>query len=404
MGVDASHLDAEPDGLEALGRFLDTVPVLDHFRDGVNEDFYYVVPDDWFVGTADVVGSTEAIRLGGYKAVNMVGAGVIAATMNATGTRDFPFVFGGDGATFVVPPGLAETARGALAAMRRWTTDETDLRLRAGLVPVSDIRKAGHDVRLALFAPNENVSYAMFAGGGLAWAEQAMKAGRHEVPRAKEGVRPDLEGLSCRWQPARAERGEVLSLIVVPARETDAMAYRQLETKVLDTVRGPASTDGHPLTGKNTRFSAFPNGLDLETRASAPPGQRLSKRIGLGLLAVFGWFLFRFKVPVGAFDPEQYRDDMRANSDFRKFDDGLKLTVDCTAETIEALNRLLDDAVASGIAHYGMHRQSSALVTCIVPSTTTRDHIHFVDGADGGYARAAEQLKEQRRAMGGSDD
>ena len=36
-------------------------------------------------------------------------------------------------------------------------------------------------------------------------------------------------------------------------------------------------------------------------------------------------------------------------------------------------------------------------MTCIVPSPMTRDHMHFVDGAAGGYAEAASRLKEKLR-------
>jgi hypothetical protein len=32
-------------------------------------------------------------------------------------------------------------------------------------------------------------------------------------------------------------------------------------------------------------------------------------------------------------------------------------------------------------------------MTCFVPSPTSADHIHFVDGAMGGYAMAARALK-----------
>lgn len=62
-------------------------------------------------------------------------------------------------------------------------------------------------------------------------------------------------------------------------------------------------------------------------------------------------------------------------------------------DTIEELGKLLVAAQKARIARYGLHRQDSALMTCIVPSPYTRDHIHFVDGAAGGYAKAAEMLK-----------
>jgi hypothetical protein len=36
-------------------------------------------------------------------------------------------------------------------------------------------------------------------------------------------------------------------------------------------------------------------------------------------------------------------------------------------------------------------------MTCIVPSIVRDDHFHFIDGADGGYTRAAEAIKAAAR-------
>lgn len=47
--------------------------------------------------------STGAIADGRYKAVNMVGAGVISAVLNLIDHAPFPYVFGGDGAAFALP-------------------------------------------------------------------------------------------------------------------------------------------------------------------------------------------------------------------------------------------------------------------------------------------------------------
>ena len=41
----------------------------------------------------------------------------------------------------------------------------------------------------------------MFAGGGASWVEAEMKAGRYAIEAASPGSRPDLTGLSCRWNP-----------------------------------------------------------------------------------------------------------------------------------------------------------------------------------------------------------
>jgi len=80
--------------------FYASLPVFSNFADAVRLESYRPLPDDWVAGFSDVVDSTKAVAEGRYKAVNMVGAGVIAAVANALGRRPFPFVFGGDGASF----------------------------------------------------------------------------------------------------------------------------------------------------------------------------------------------------------------------------------------------------------------------------------------------------------------
>jgi hypothetical protein len=54
------------------------------------------------IGLADIVNSTQAVVQGRYKAVNTVGAAVLAAVSNALPGVAYPFVFGGDGASLVV--------------------------------------------------------------------------------------------------------------------------------------------------------------------------------------------------------------------------------------------------------------------------------------------------------------
>ena len=118
----------------------------------------------------------------------------------------------------------------------------------------------------------------------------------------------------------------------------------------------------------------------------------------LAAYTLFGWMLFRFDIKLGGFDPRVYRAQTERNSDFRKFDDGLKLTLDLDVSRVEALTDLLEGARRDGTAFFGLHSQSQALMTCIVPSPLMSDHLHFIDGAGGGYAKAAESLKLQMRS------
>ena len=217
--------------------FYATVPVRRGFRSLMDAAQYTPLPDDWTVGIADVVQSTKAIAEKRYKAVNMAGAAVIAALTNALGGREFPFVFGGDGAGFAVSPRDAEIARGALAATAAWAGSELGLTLRVALIPLAAVRAQGVDVRVARYAPSENLSYAMFSGGGLAWADGAVKRGEFAVAPAPPGGGPeswpDLTGLSCRFEEFRAAQGVILSLIVLPMPGADPLAFRALTEEIV---------------------------------------------------------------------------------------------------------------------------------------------------------------------------
>src|SRR6201991_4002358 len=153
--------------------FYASIPVFRGFGSLMDPALYSPLPDDWTVGVADIVESTKAIAEGRSKAVNMAGAAVIAAVTNALEGREFPFVFGGDGASFAVSPDDLDRAREALAATATWVEESLNLVMRVALVPVSAIRAKGVDVRVARFGPSVNLSYAMFSGGGLNWAEAA---------------------------------------------------------------------------------------------------------------------------------------------------------------------------------------------------------------------------------------
>src|SRR5471032_3321061 len=116
--------------------FYAGIPVFRGFASLMDPALYSPLPDDWSIGIADVVESTRAIAEQRYKAVNMAGASVIAAVTNALEGREFPFVFGGDGASFAVAPGDIDLARAALAATATWVKEDLDLAMRVALVPV----------------------------------------------------------------------------------------------------------------------------------------------------------------------------------------------------------------------------------------------------------------------------
>jgi hypothetical protein len=133
----------------------------------------------------------------------------------------------------------------------------------------------------------------------------------------------------------------------------------------------------------------------LSSRRYAKAESAVGARKVKVLAATFLYFLImRLGVPVGRFVPAKYTQQVVENSDFRKFDDSLRMVLDCTPQLIAEIETYLKTAAAKGVVRYGMHRQDSATLTCFTPSPTNPKHVHFVDGAQGGYALAAAALKE----------
>ncbi len=376
-----------------MSRSYADLPSFDAFERVVDPSVFEAVASDSFVCLSDIVSSTAAIAEGRYKAVNMAGAAMISAIMNALGHRNFPFVFGGDGSSCVVEAGERDKARDAMARTARWVSEDLDLEMRVAVIPVSAIRDAGLDVRVARYAPSSAASYAMFTGGGLAWAEGQAKAGGFVLALAPPGSRPDLTGLSCRWQPLRSRHGQMLSLIVQRAANAARQDYAGLVVAILEMVKSAEENQGHPLPFEGPSYRWPPLGLNLEARATRQVQSLAQRRRSLWWQTLLGLVLFRTGLPMGKFQPGHYRRQTALNTDFRKFDDGLRMTLDCRTETVDSLVRALEEAEAEGIIRFGVHRQTEALMTCIVPSIVMDDHLHFVDGASGGYAMAALQLK-----------
>ena len=372
--------------------FLSDLPTFSEFEDVANLTRYRPLPEGWALAVADVVSSTEAIARGKYKTVNMAGASVITAVLNVLEGNNYPFVFGGDGAVIAVPPNGIAAASRALAAVARWIEDDLGLNMRTALVPLSEVRAAGHDVRIARFQSSPEMTFAMFAGGGAAWAEAQMKLGRFAVPMAESGSRPDLSGLSCRWNPIASRNGQIVSIIAVPSTTARPDDFRALVANVV-AVANKAGGLGNPLPPQGPVPQLTLGGVASETNARAPRGKRLIARAKVMVAIFITVLLYRTNLTLGSFNARDYSRQMSRNTDFRKFDDGLKMTIDINSAGLAEIEALLDSAAAAGVCQFGLHNQDQALVTCIVPSLRAHDHMHFIDGAAGGYAQAATQMK-----------
>lgn len=378
--------------------FYADLPPLKQFLELANSQNYVEAPNDWYALITDVVDSTQAIARNQYKEVNVVGASSIMAVLNATAPLEIPFVFGGDGAVLLVPPAAVEAAREALLGTRALAGESFGLDLRVGMVPLAAIAPE-HPVRVAKIRLSPNYCQASFIGGGLTYATELIKTDvtyRLEVPGDRSVT--NLTGLECRWQDIPSPQGHTLSLMVA-ALPSGGYVNEYLYQEILETI-GDIYGEGesyHPVAPSALNLSINPERLRAEAKArakSAKWGDRVTYTARAYLESLLGLGLMGFDVDAGGVDWGRYKASVRAASDYQKIDDMLRMVIAGSPAQTDQIVDYLESRLAKGHLVYGVHVSDRALMTCLIMDRRDR-HFHLIDGADGGYALAAQQLKAQ---------
>lgn len=382
--------------------FFATLPPVHSFAQVTDESLYTPLPDDWLIVLSDVQGSTKAIQAGAYKNVNMIGAACIMGLLNIAGETEIPYVFGGDGATLAIPPSLKHEAEDVLIRLRDLARTSFDLTLRIGCIPVQDIRASGLNVTLLKYEISADLHLAMFSGGGLGEADRLLKEDvpdnlyRIEDHRQLEG-NANLEGLSCRWEPLQSRNGQMVSLLVNAPygnqKEKSAL-YAEILSKLQD-ILGNEEEEFRPTSNQNMRFRWPPRGLWTEAKLIAREKGVLRTLLGVMTESLIQFYLEKTGKKAGSYDAPQYRQELLTNTDFQRFDDMIRLVLDCTEQQVTEIRKMLTLYADQGKAAFGLHCSSSALMTCLVFNLSEGRHLHFVDGGDGGFALAALEMKKQ---------
>ena len=373
--------------------FTQSLTTAPRFADAFDEASYVPVPDSWVVAVTDVVRSRAHIEAGRYKAVNMAGVAMISAAMNELGSHDMPYVFGGDGAAMVFAPQQAAAMASVLARVITMVGEELELELRAALVPVSRIRKDGFDVKVEAVRVSAAMINFAFTGGGVSHAEKLMKQGEFRIEKAQPGARPDLTGLSCRWTPIKPEGRKIVSIIAEAGAGVTAAGFAK-QARLLLALLGMEGDGGSPIPRKGPGVGWPVKGMELEARATRAGKSLGAMRLRLLLQSLFAWVLFKTGISIGGFNPARYQEVTGLNTDFRKVQDGLRMTVSLSPPELSRLEAFLEAARHAKHLRYGLAVQDSAILTCYVPSVMDDNHFHFLDGAGGGYAAAATAMRD----------
>ncbi|MDT8428065.1 MAG: DUF3095 family protein [Pseudomonadales bacterium] len=368
---------------------------LKHFEDFAESSNFKPLPQDWVIFITDIENSTSAIANGLYKEVNLIGAASITLTMQALGLQEIPFVFGGDGASICVHQDRADVVSEELARLASLASTNFGLTLRVARIPVKKIMDAGKQVLVSKLEITRGKFIALFHGGGLAMADKLAKENieQFKVQPSSESIE-SLQGLSCRWSPMPSKKGVIVSLLVSARQDSEMAVYGEFLQRMRDILEGDiASANPVHLDSKN--YKTFARALKEESAYHLHKfNYSFLKRV-LGI--VISVLIFRFGInPIAPFfDGAKYKNSISEHSDYRKFDDVLRLIMDCSEQQYQELQTCLDAAYRKGQIYYGLFASKEALMTCFVESSDQGGHLHFVDGGDGGLTMASRQLKLQ---------
>ena len=360
--------------------------------DLLTEDhLFYRIPSNWHVVITDVKNSTGAVQNGLHETINLIATASIVAVLNIIYKANLtvPFFFGGDGATLIIPPGYLEMVMKALQKHKENTRTNFNLDLRIGQVPVTEIYDKGHDLRISKLRTSELFSIPVLLGDGLLYAEKKIKGPDYMLAPILFTEDPlDLNGMQCRWDRIKPPKNvyEVVSLLAI-ARNTanQSLAFKKVIDS-MDTIYGTAQSRT-PVTVENLRLKSTLAKLGLEVRARMG-GFNIFNFLNTWIRTNLGYLYFKTR------KGKVYLRNLVSMSDTLVIDGRINTVISGTAEQREMLVNELNELEANGEIIYGLHVSKESVISCYVRNVNDK-HIHFIDGAEGGYTKAAGMIKRK---------
>jgi len=356
-----------------------------------SEHLFYRIPESWHVVITDVKDSTEAVKKGLHETINLVATGSIVAVMNIVYNANLtiPFFFGGDGATFIIPETMLAPALKALFQHRENTQSEFNLDLRVGHVTVSEIYNNKEDLKISKLKTSAQFEIPVLLGNGLVYAEKKIKGKDYQFEVLTGNTEElNMEGMQCRWNKIMPPENysEVVSLLVM-ARENvnPAMAFK----KVMDAIEKIYGTPQKrsPISISKLKLKATLAKISHEMRARIE-GFRIFYVLFNWIKTSLGYFYFKTK------KGQKYLASLVEMSDILVIDGRINTVISGNAHQRELLENALNKIEKDGEIIYGLHVSKESVMSCYVRNMDDR-HIHFVDGAEGGYTKAAGVIKQK---------
>ena len=374
--------------------FWKNIAAYKDFNSSFDTDSYTPFDPTWHLFIADIQGSTQAIKEGRYKDVNMIGAMSIVAVLNVCPDIEIPFVFGGDGASILVPNAYFEQTKLALLGTKAKSEQDFDLHLRIGSISVQGLNAKGVDLLVAKHEISKDYKQASFFGGGMNKADDIIKSDANYCYELPEDMpEADFTGLECRWQDIPSPKDETISLLVA---SDDAGEYKELLAYMAKNIGGYQQRN--PVQERKLKLSLSFSQLAHEAKAKSKGFERFILTKKLWLANILGIILIKLDAKLDDSSWGQYKKQVAQTTDAEKLDDTLRMTLAVDSKDRRNLETYLSDKHQQNKLCYGIHITNRALMTCLV-FERMGSQVHFVDAADGGYAMAAVGLKKQLKAQ-----
>ncbi len=365
-----------------------TIPVSQLVGD---ETRFFAVPEDWQVILTDVRKSTEALSDGRHHLVNLLATGSIIAAVNIAHRAgvSLPFFFGGDGATLLVPPSLADPIQQALIVHRENARANFGLELRVGSVPLADVYRHGLRLRIAKIDVHQGLVIPVALGEGLQYVEKRIKSDDFAAPSAVSNATLDLDGMECRWDSIKPPENtqEIVCLLLTVCEDRRQATIFSSVLRQIDAIYGPLERRS-PVSLPQLKLKATLGNIGTEMRAKLG-------RFDLGYL-VANWFLTRLGGLYFAFTRggANYLHNVVQWSDTLMIDGRINTIMSGTVGQRTALVESLQRLEEAGEIRFGIQVCAASVMSCYVRNRRDQ-HIHFVDGLGGGYTHAATMLKHK---------
>lgn len=377
--------------------FYKNLKQIDDFSKIMENENYSKIPNEWFVIVSDIKSSTKAIEEGKYKQVNFIAALTIIGILNINRELDFPYIFGGDGASLIIPPILLESSKKVLIEASKKAKETFGLELRIGVVSLKEIEKRGSFIEVTKFQVSKDYTQAIVRGNGLELAEELLKK-EYENFKIEDDFINDytanFDGLECRWEDIKTPKDETISILIKSLNSNSNEIY-QNSLKQIEQIAG-SFDERNPIKYINQLNLSF-NPRVLNTEASIFAKNKISKLFVI-LKLMFENFLglVLMKYSIGLWG--NYKNRIIRTTDTEKFDDMLRMVITTTKKQSLELEKYLQKEYENKNLVYGIHKSNSALMTCLIFQRHGK-HIHFVDSSNGGYALAAKELKNRLKFL-----